>query len=125
MCHPDIDIVLKDVSGFLARLLIWGLPPFRLPFFDIAYEDLTVSQDHLCRNLFMLAGSTNSESPVIFGEILPWQYPLMDDALADNSRHEIEGTKLDSRCEDENSAPISEASEATFDGDETAKDCAP
>lgn len=71
LCHPEVDTVLNNASVLLATLITWGLPPARIPISRVAYEDLVNSKDSPCTNLFMLSGMTNSEPPVILGEIPP------------------------------------------------------
>lgn len=92
LCHPEVDIVLNDASILLATLLTWGLPPAPIPISGVAYEDLVDSKNWPCTNLFMLSGITNSEPPVILGEIPPWSYLLPDNDFKDEALVQEEGS---------------------------------
>lgn len=82
LCHPEVNIVLNSASILLVTLLTWGLPLAPILISGVAYEDLVDSKNW---NLFMLSGVTNSEPPVILGEIPPWPYPLTDNDFKDEA----------------------------------------
>ncbi|KAJ3498304.1 hypothetical protein NLG97_g1230 [Lecanicillium saksenae] len=115
VCHPKVETVLNNVSGLLAGLLTWSLPPMRLPISAVAYEDIMNSHDSHCTNLFMQPVIVNMDPPVVLGEIPPWPYMPVEDALVAVA-HLQNDSELVGKCKADGGASTStEELEATFD----------
>ncbi|KAJ3498564.1 hypothetical protein NLG97_g1026 [Lecanicillium saksenae] len=115
VCHPKVETVLNNVSGLLAGLLTWGLPPMRLPISAVSYEDIMNSHDSHCTNLFMQPVIVNMDPPVVLGEIPPWPYMPVEDALVAVA-HLQNDSELVGKCKADGGASTStEELETTFD----------